>query len=388
MGTSTSEQPALTVEAFHVATSHAAAMHDWPERGGGGPDAPLAVAWMHGAGGRRMAMVGAADELDGMLRISARQGAAHGGNGTNGNHDGNGNGTNGNHHGNGSAASVESDVGELYERLRRESPHEVHLMLGGAMDEHLASTIGSRLLMDGVAVHLLLPRFAGLPVHAQVTCIDRQLRVSLFAVRDGRLERALRRILDLGGSVVLLAVLAPLMAAVAGLVWACLGRPVIFAQQRVGRDGRLFRLYKFRSMVANAEEVLRASPAIYQRYVAANFKLPEEEDPRITRLGRLLRRTSLDELPQLWNVLRGDMSLVGPRPIVPEEIAEYGDYGRLLQRVKPGLTGLWQVSGRCTIPYPERARMDLRYVGERSLALDLQLLLRTLPAVISRRGAF
>jgi lipopolysaccharide/colanic/teichoic acid biosynthesis glycosyltransferase len=82
------------------------------------------------------------------------------------------------------------------------------------------------------------------------------------------------------------------------------------------------------------------------------------------------------------------MSLVGPRPIVPEEIAEYGDYGRLLQRVKPGLTGLWQVSGRCTIPYPERARMDLRYVGERSLALDLQLLLRTLPAVISRRGAF
>jgi lipopolysaccharide/colanic/teichoic acid biosynthesis glycosyltransferase len=375
-GTRTSEQPALSIEPFHVAMTHAATTHPQRERGDR-MDASLALAWVHGAGGRRIAMVGAADELGGMLGVADRQRTGHGGNGTNGHHDGNGH-----------AGPVESVDGELYERLRRESPHEVHLLLGGAMDEQLASTIGSRLLMDGVTVHLSLPGFAGLPLHAQVTCVDRQMRVSLFAVRDGRMDRVLRRLLDVVGSVVLIVLLAPLLGAVACLVWAGLGRPVIFAQQRIGRDGRLFGLYKFRSMVANAEEVLRASPAIYERYVAANFKLPEGEDPRITRLGRWLRRTSLDELPQLWNVLRGDMSLVGPRPIVPDEIAEYGDYGRLLQRVKPGLTGVWQVSGRCTIPYPERARMDLRYIGERSLALDMQLLLRTLPAVISRRGAF
>ena len=375
IGTSSPERTALAVEAFLASTAHATVPHPRAERVNGA-DAPLAMGWMQGAGGRRMAVVGAADEIDAMLRSSTARRAGHGGNGTNGNGHGNGH------------AGLESPNGDLYERLRRESPHEVHLVLGGAMNEERASTIGSRLLMDGVTVHLLLPPFVGLPLHAQVTCVDRQLRVSLSAVRESRLDGALRRLLDVGGSLVLLAVLAPLMAAVACLVWARLGRPVIFAQQRVGREGRLFRLYKFRSMVANAEEVLRASPLIYERYVAANFKLPEGEDPRITRLGRILRRTSLDELPQLWNVLRGDMSLVGPRPIVPDEIAEYGDYGTPSQRVKPGLTGLWQVSGRCTIRYPERARMDLRYVGERSLALDLQILLRTLPAVISRRGAF
>ncbi len=112
-----------------------------------------------------------------------------------------------------------------------------------------------------------------------------------------------------------------------------------------------------------------------------------EEDPRITRLGRFLRRTSLDELPQLWNVLRGDMTLVGPRAIVPNELANYGDYARMLLRIKPGLTGLWQVTGRSTIGYPERARIDLHYVQGRSLRQDLELLVRTLPAVLKQRGA-
>jgi len=123
------------------------------------------------------------------------------------------------------------------------------------------------------------------------------------------------------------------------------------------------------------------------RYRELNFKLPADEDDRITPLGRVLRRTSLDELPQLWNVLRGDMSLVGPRAIVPEELAEYGEYGRMLLRVKPGLTGLWQVSGRSTIGYPERALLDLGYVEGRTLVQDLEILLRTLPAVIRQRGA-
>jgi exopolysaccharide production protein ExoY len=206
-------------------------------------------------------------------------------------------------------------------------------------------------------------------------------------VTDGLALRATRRLADLAVSIPLLLLLAPLLALVATMVWWKMGRPILYAQERLGRDGRRFRLYKFRSMVRDAEEQLRRTSESWRRYVEGNFKLPLNEDPRITPLGRLLRRTSLDELPQLWNVFRGDLSLVGPRAIVPAELAEYGDYGRMLLRVKPGLTGLWQVSGRSTIEYPERARMELRYVEGRSLARDLHILLRTLPAVIRQRGA-
>lgn len=278
-------------------------------------------------------------------------------------------------------------AGDLLERLREESPHEVYLVLGGEMDEELVGELGSRLLMDGVAVHLVLPQLTGPPLHAETVRIGSRFSISLHAVRERWLGRSIRRAVDVVGGLTLLAMLSPVLAAVACLVWWRLGRPVIFVQKRFGQAGRVFGLYKFRSMVENAEQTLAASPEIYQRYVASNYKLPEDEDPRITPLGRFLRRTSLDELPQLWNVVHGEMSLVGPRPIVPEELAEYGDYGRLLLRVKPGLTGLWQVSGRSRIGYPERARMDLRYLGERTLGRDLQILLRTLPAVISRRGA-
>ena len=140
-------------------------------------------------------------------------------------------------------------------------------------------------------------------------------------------------------------------------------------------------------MVPGADRMLLASEEMYRRYVACNYKLPDTEDPRLTRLGRVLRRTSLDELPQLWNVLRGEMSLVGPRPVVPDEVREYGEYARLLLRVKPGLTGAWQVSGRSAVGYPERARLDLAYVAGRSLADDLRILARTIPAVLGRRGA-
>jgi lipopolysaccharide/colanic/teichoic acid biosynthesis glycosyltransferase len=290
--------------------------------------------------------------------------------------------------GNGTGA-ITSEIaeGEVYERLRRESPDEVHFMLGGALDDARVVAIGSRLLMDGVAVHFVLPELAGLPLHTRLVRRGSRLAICLSALRDHWLGRAARRLVDVAGSLLLLILLAPVLVAVAGVVWRRLGRPIVFVQERIGRGGRLFRLYKFRSMVADAESILKASPEIYRRYVASNYKLPEDEDPRVTPLGRFLRRTSLDELPQLWNVLRGDMSFVGPRPIVPEEIAEYGDYARLLLRVKPGLTGLWQVSGRSRVGYPERARIDLRYVGQRSLGRDLQILLRTVPVVASRRGA-
>jgi lipopolysaccharide/colanic/teichoic acid biosynthesis glycosyltransferase len=278
--------------------------------------------------------------------------------------------------------------GQLMEHLRKEAPDEVYFDLGAGLDEHLVTRVGAALLMDGVRVHLVLPQAGQPPVHAETVSIGTHAVISLRAIaRGGLLARGLWRLLDVVGAALLLVLLSPLMAALALLVWWKMGRPVFHVQRRVGRAGQLFGLYKFRSMVAGAEDMLRRSPELYQRYVASNFKVPAEEDRRITPLGRLLRRTSLDELPQLWNVLRGDMSLVGPRAVVPEEVAEYGGYARMLLRIRPGLTGLWQVSGRSRIGYPERARMDLQYVGQKSLRKDLQILLRTLPAVMRQRGA-
>jgi lipopolysaccharide/colanic/teichoic acid biosynthesis glycosyltransferase len=140
-------------------------------------------------------------------------------------------------------------------------------------------------------------------------------------------------------------------------------------------------------MRADAERILRADGELYRRYVANDFKLAEAEDPRLSSLGRFLRRTSLDELPQFWNVLRGDMTLVGPRPIVPAEIEKYEPYADLFLSVRPGLTGRWQVLGRSGIRYPERAFVDFDYIGGAKLRDDLSILLRTVPAVVRRRGA-
>ena len=155
----------------------------------------------------------------------------------------------------------------------------------------------------------------------------------------------------------------------------------------LGHRGKFFDLIKFRSMRSNAEEVLRNDPLLQRTYIENDFKLPENDDPRVTRLGRFLRRTSLDELPQLLNVLVGDMSLVGPRPLVGPELEKYGSRIPTLLSVKPGMTGRWQVSGRSSIPYPERAEMDLEYVRNWSFLGDLWILALTLPAVLIRNGA-
>jgi exopolysaccharide production protein ExoY len=277
--------------------------------------------------------------------------------------------------------------GQLVDRLREEWPDEIYLDLGAPLDDDVIARAGATALMDGVDVHFVLPGDGRPPVRAHAIRRGAHTLISVRAVRDGAVSRAVRRLVDVAGALVLLALAAPVMAVVALVVWLRMGRPIVYVQDRLGLSGRPFPLYKFRSMAGGADEVLRRSPDLYRIYVSSNFKLPEEIDPRITPLGRFLRRTSLDELPQLWNVLRGEMSLVGPRPIVPEELGKYGEYARMLVRVKPGLTGFWQVNGRSTVGYPERARMDLRYVAERSLHEDIQILLRTLPAVLRRRGA-
>jgi lipopolysaccharide/colanic/teichoic acid biosynthesis glycosyltransferase len=162
---------------------------------------------------------------------------------------------------------------------------------------------------------------------------------------------------------------------------------VFFGQERYGKNKRLFRMYKFRSMRADAEEVLRQNPQLYTQYCQSNFKLPDKQDPRLTGLGRFLRKTSLDELPQLWNVLRGEMAIVGPRPVVPAELVHYGPQSCLLLALKPGLTSAWVLGGRSTLGYPRRAELELSYVRNWSLWRDTWICLKTVPFVLTGRGA-
>ncbi len=196
-----------------------------------------------------------------------------------------------------------------------------------------------------------------------------------------------KRLLDLLVSLVALLLLAPLLLAVALAIKLHDGGPVLFWQKRVGLRGREFPFPKFRSMCVNAEAV-RAALLQDNQHGREGVTFKMKRDPRITPVGRLIRRTSIDELPQLWCVLRGDMSLVGPRPPIPPEVARYTlrDRERLL--VTPGLTCIWQVEGRSEIPFDQQVELDIRYIQRRSIATDLMLLAKTVPAVIRGRGAY
>lgn len=186
----------------------------------------------------------------------------------------------------------------------------------------------------------------------------------------------------------LLLVLSPLMLGVALLIWRCDGAPVLFGHYRVRQKGRLFRCLKFRSMYVEAQQMLAD---LLERDPEARAQWQRDQkldrDPRVTPIGRFLRRTSLDELPQLINVLRGEMSLVGPRPITVGELTRYGRVRWHYLAVAPGMTGLWQVSGRNNLSYDERVALDERYIEERTLGLDLWILARTVKVVLMRDGA-
>jgi len=197
-------------------------------------------------------------------------------------------------------------------------------------------------------------------------------------------QRLLNRVLAL----LLLLLLAPVMAIVAFLIWRRDGAPIFFGHYRVGHDGRIFRCLKFRTMLRDAEPALAA---LLARSPAARAEWQRDQklsdDPRITPVGRFLRRTSLDELPQLFNVLRGDMDLVGPRPITVGELTRYGRVRWHYLSVRPGITGLWQVSGRNNTSYAERVALDRTYVEQRSVWGDVRILLKTLRVVLAREGA-
>ncbi len=177
----------------------------------------------------------------------------------------------------------------------------------------------------------------------------------------------------------------PLIITIAVIIRLADGGPALFRQTRVGQDGRAFTVFKFRTMVIDAEQQL-AKLAASNEHDGLLFKM--RRDPRVTRVGSWLRRYSLDELPQLLNVLFGDMSLVGPRPALPDEAAMYGDHVRRRLAVKPGMTGLWQVNGRSDLSWDEGVRLDLRYVENWSFVLDLQILWKTCSAVVRGSGAY
>jgi exopolysaccharide biosynthesis polyprenyl glycosylphosphotransferase len=200
------------------------------------------------------------------------------------------------------------------------------------------------------------------------------------------LAAVLKRLLDIVLSLLILTVFSPLMLAIAVAILIEDKWPVIYSQQRVGHNGRRFTVYKFRSMCRDADRML---PDIQANNIIKDGPIFKwRNDSRITKVGRFLRRTSLDELPQLWNVLKGDMSLVGPRPPLEKEVREYENWQLRRLAVKPGMTGLWQVSGRSNLGFVQMVRLDIDYVEEWSVWRDITLLARTPLAVITARGAY
>lgn len=197
-----------------------------------------------------------------------------------------------------------------------------------------------------------------------------------------------KRLLDLAGSAVMICIFAVPGLLIAAAILATSRGPLFYREERVGRNSAPFRIWKFRTMHPKSD-------LLHFQQFGSNIKCPlhnrihkNRHDPRVTKVGRFLRQWSLDELPQVFNVLAGEMSLVGPRPIVRDEAAEYGDRLRFYLMAKPGLSGLWQVSGRSTVDYAERTRLDATYVRRWNILKDFQILLRTIPAVLGRVGAW
>jgi lipopolysaccharide/colanic/teichoic acid biosynthesis glycosyltransferase len=214
----------------------------------------------------------------------------------------------------------------------------------------------------------------------------RQAAIEEALSRSSAVYLVAKRATDIVGSLIGLLLISPIVALVGILTKLSDGGPLFYPHTRVGKWGREFTCYKFRTMVVDAEKIKADMAHMNTHDDHRTFKVPD--DPRVTRIGRWLRRASIDEMPQLWNVLRGEMSLVGPRPPVPTEVGFYDldDMQRLL--VKPGLTCIWQVSGRSRLPFPKQLEMDLEYIERRNYWFDLKLMLRTLPAVLSADGAY
>jgi exopolysaccharide biosynthesis polyprenyl glycosylphosphotransferase len=228
---------------------------------------------------------------------------------------------------------------------------------------------------------------AGYP-ELQETMYDQEKAIELSAsseIKESRAYTVLKRAVDIIVALLFLVLLLPIIPVVVILIKLDSPGPVLFRQKRVGKRGKEFDFFKFRSMVEGAEQGIGALRPI-SSVDGPIFKL--KDDPRITRTGRFLRRSSLDELPQLLNVLKGDMSIVGPRPNLPSEVSHYLPWQRKRLDVTPGITCYWQIAGRSHIGFQEWMRLDLEYIRKRSLKTDLQIMFKTIPAVIARKGAY
>jgi exopolysaccharide biosynthesis polyprenyl glycosylphosphotransferase len=275
-------------------------------------------------------------------------------------------------------------IAELESILNRHVIDEVYFAPGSPLDA--PDVQGAIVTCERLGVPFALPACGGYRLtraRAQrAYAPDGYLHYSSTSPKP--LQRALKRAIDILVSASALLLLAPLLVAAAIAIRATSRGPVLFAQERMGMRGRRFKMLKFRSMVQNAEHLKAALLARNERTGPA-FKI--SRDPRITRVGRWLRKYSIDELPQLWNVLRGEMSLVGPRPALPEEVARYAAWQRRRLSVRPGLTCVWQVSGRNEVSFSTWMVLDMRYIDHWSLLEDLRLIVRTVPAVVTGRGA-
>ena len=201
----------------------------------------------------------------------------------------------------------------------------------------------------------------------------------------GKIYRGFKRIVDIILGCIGLVLLSPVFLILAICIKIDSKGPVIFAHKRIGKNGKEFNMYKFRSMYENAEEMIENFNEEQKIEWQENFKL--ENDPRITKVGKFLRKTSLDELPQIVNIIKGDLSIVGPRPIVDEELEKYGENKEKFLSITPGLTGYWQANGRSNTTYEERMQMELYYIDNQSLLLDIKIFFKTIVSVLKKEGA-
>jgi exopolysaccharide biosynthesis polyprenyl glycosylphosphotransferase len=281
-------------------------------------------------------------------------------------------------------APVLGVAGDLEDLLKKHVINEVYI--AGNRDAQRAEMQAAIRVLERFGIPFALPaagfRFGRARPEHEAAVSDGYIHY--LSVRSKPVQKAVKRAIDILASALALSLLSPLMLVVTALVKLTSRGPVLFKQERVGLHGRIFHMLKFRSMVSNAEE-LKARLMAMNEQKGPVFKMAR--DPRITGVGRFIRKYSIDELPQLINVLRGEMSLVGPRPPIPSEVAKYEAWQRRRLSVRPGLTCVWQVSGRNEISFEEWMYLDMQYIDHWSLAQDIELIVRTVPVVLTGRGA-
>jgi exopolysaccharide biosynthesis polyprenyl glycosylphosphotransferase len=273
----------------------------------------------------------------------------------------------------------------LDEIIHRYKIEEIILTTSALTRDQLVAVFKKYGISDTVNLRMSSGLFEVITTGVQIQEFSFVPLVRINKARLTGLDKLLKLILDYGLTIPGLLLISPLLAIIAIAIKLDSPGPIIYRRRVLGVNGRNFDAFKFRTMFVNGDELLAAHPEL-QAELAANHKL--KDDPRVTRMGRFLRRTSLDEIPQLFNVLRREMSLVGPRMISPVEISKYYQWDMNLLTVPPGITGLWQVSGRSDVSYEERVRLDMHYIRNWTIWFDLELLFQTIPAVIKGRGAY